>query len=288
MSKSVFLNQAIKGKNTWWRTILVVFSIVIGQVLGTVGFELYYIGSNPQLSPKEILEISSRSDISTFTEVLVIFLVTLLLFWACHAWLHKRSAKSTVFAGANFSWRLYFQGFLSYTLILFIVLLLTSQKELNTFVSNFSPEKFMPLALLGFVSFGIQSFTEEVLFRGYAFQLISRNKIPMIVAIIIQSVIFGLLHLPSGIANCLNATAIGITFSFITIWHNRIEYVSGAHNANNLMIALVIGGIGKELNKPFDPTINIPDMLISISSMIILLYFAYKQGNKGQLEKIID
>jgi uncharacterized protein len=288
MNNSVFLNQASLGTNKWWRTILVILSIILGQVIGTVGFELYYIKTHPEKSFAEILDIGSRGDISTFTEVLIIFLATLLTFWGAHKWLHKRTAKSTIYAGNQFNWKLYFQGFLTYTVILFATLLLTSQKELLAFVNNFTIAKFVPLAVLGFVSFGIQSFTEEVLFRGYVFQIVSRNKIPMLAAIIIQAVIFGLLHLPSGVANCFNAIAIGVTFGFVTIWHNRIEYAAGAHNANNFMIAILLGDIGESLTKPFDPDLNLPDLALSILSMGVLLYFAYKLGNKGQLENIID
>jgi membrane protease YdiL (CAAX protease family) len=288
LTNSTFLNLASLGTNKWWRTILVVLSMILGQVIGALGYELNYIRTHPDLSIKQILDVGSRGDIATFSEILAVFLVTLLTFWASYQFLHKRKASTTIFAGSKFSWRLYFQGFFTYTLIIIGVLLLTSQKELTAFVTNFTIEKFVTTALIGFVAFGIQSFTEEVLFRGYVFQMLSRFRWPIVWPVAMQAIIFGLLHLPSGVNNWISATAIGFTFGMITLWHNRLEFAAGAHNANNLMIAVVIGDIGKELSKGFDPTINGPDLLTSFVSMLLLAYFAYKLGNKGNLAKVID
>ena len=288
LTNSVFLNLARDGKNKWWRTLLVILSMIVGQVVGTLGFELYYYTSMASRPITELQEIGKRGDISFFSEILVIFLATLLCFWISFQFLHKRKAASTIFAGRKFNWKLYFQGFFCYALILIPLIVITEQKSISDFVTGFTLAKFIPLLVLGFVTFGIQSFTEEVLFRGYVFQMINLNKISLGWVIFIESLIFGLLHLPSGYNSFVNATLIGIVFSFITIWHNRIEFASGAHNANNLLIALIIGDIGKSMSEPFDPNFKGIDILTSFITMIILGYIGYKLGNRGKLANLID
>ena len=288
MTNSVFLNLARTGNNKWWRTVLVILSIILGQVIGSFAFEIYYIKTNPGLSIAEILNFSKRGDYNTFSEILVVFLTCLALFWFAFRFLHKRKPKTTIFAGSKFNWRLYLQGFFAYAIIIAIVIIFTNQKELSQFITNFNLQKFVPLAIFGFIAFGVQSFTEEVLFRGYLFQMLSLTKLNTTFAIAIESIIFGLLHLPSGISNFINAVLIGVVLSLITLWHNRIEFAAGAHNANNLMIALIIGNIGKTLTDPYDSALKSIDVVTGILSMIAIGYIAYRLGNKGNLTQTID
>ncbi|MFY7733747.1 MAG: CPBP family intramembrane glutamic endopeptidase, partial [Bacteroidia bacterium] len=149
----------------------------------------------------------------------------------------------------NINWKMYFIGFLAWGNLLFIGLLISDYKKFEVFLANFNASHFLILFLLGFVAIGIQSFFEEILVRGYFLQGLHLRIKNMAMLIIVNGLIFGVLHFGYGIESFLSSWIFGIVFAIIVVLQNRIEFVAGAHNANNLLLSLVFLDLSEATNE---------------------------------------
>ena len=95
---------------------------------------------------------------------------------------------------------------------------------------------FMLASCFGYL--GVALF-EEGLFRGYMMQVILR-RMPILLAIIIQAVVFGLIHYsnysgqPHALVKILDAILIGLIFGIIVVKMKSIMLVIGFHLMNNV------------------------------------------------------
>jgi membrane protease YdiL (CAAX protease family) len=196
---------------------------------------------------------------------------------------------SLVNTTGSFSWSLYFKGFILYSIIGFLVNLLTEYKLFQVFMQNFNFANFVLIFIVGFIFIGIQSFFEEILLRGYILQGLSLKIKKTIILICINGAIFALLHLGYGLGGFISSFAFGITFALITIWQNRIEFSAGVHNANNLILGVFFVDLNEELNAKFQWSINWMDLSLELISFAILLIIVYKFLRKNNnLSKSIE
>lgn len=96
---------------------------------------------------------------------------------------------------------------------------------------------FVLFALLGL---GVQTFAEELVFRGFLTQaLLLAFKRPAPAAVL-SGVVFGLLHIPNGGPQFVNAVIFGTVASLIAIRLGGIAFTFGVHLANNLFASAVV------------------------------------------------
>jgi CAAX protease family protein len=124
-------------------------------------------------------------------------------------------------------------GFLFISLIIGILVILGLVKELkfNTLLS-FSSLSYVFLFLLGFI---IQGSTEEILFRGWLFQLTGKKYKPW-VGILVTSLLFSALHCANSGINAiaiLNLLLYSILLATIVLYDKNIWRVCGWHAAFN-------------------------------------------------------
>lgn len=268
--KNNFLENASLGKNEWWRYALTILSAV--AVIAIVNILIH------QMLPSIKLLFPDNNygkDLFMFCLVLLIFGVAIIAFMFTAHKLHKRSIMSFISNQNKFNWKSYFAGFLSWGGILFLSLLVVDYEKFETFLANFNPNHFLILFLLGFVAIGIQSFFEEIVLRGYLLQGLYLRIKNLGLLIIINALIFGLLHFGYGIQSFLSSLIFGVAFALIVMLQNRIEFVSGAHNANNLLLSLVFLDLSDAANEQFSWTINWVDFGLNIVSLILLIGLVY-------------
>jgi membrane protease YdiL (CAAX protease family) len=126
------------------------------------------------------------------------------------------------------------------------------------------------------LAFGVQSFFEEIVVRGYLLQGLHLHIKNLALLVIINSLIFGLLHFGYGLDSFLSSWMLGIAFAIIVIIQNRIEFVSGAHNANNLSLALVFVDLSKAINEQFSWAINWINFIFYMVALLLLVGFVIK------------
>lgn len=190
-----------------------------------------------------------------------------------------RPFSSYASSRGGFNVKLYFKA-LIIPLILYIVYEIVNVFVVGTKGTNHFSIIFFILVL---ICVPLQCIAEEFAFRGLIMQSIgSWVKIPLLV-IVIQSVIFALLHGYNSLG-VIEVFIMGIFYGFFTWKTNGIEVSSALHTVNNLVIAIVVMfGLEKTTS-----TIEPVDLLTSIVFQVAICAILYYVGNKtnwfGEIE----
>jgi membrane protease YdiL (CAAX protease family) len=289
----MFIEQAYKGNNEWWR-------VLVTSLMASGIFILNFIAF--LILPKETIESSYEMMKSMPKSLSLImnlapFLVLLALLFTLVYTLHQRnilslttSRKSVDFKRILFSFGL----IVVLTLVPFAISYFFDNSDI---VWNFHPVKFLILFVISIVLFPFQIGFEEYLFRGYLMQqigIVAKNRwMPLL----ITSVFFGLFHSANpevaemGFGVMFFYIGTGFLLGIMTLMDEGMELSLGFHLGNNLMAALLITSdysalqtdavfrmSGKENSAD---TLNemIISMLIIYPIIIVLLAKKYKWNN---------
>jgi membrane protease YdiL (CAAX protease family) len=270
--ESNFLENATLGKNKWWQYLISILSAIV--VIAVVNIAIHQLmPSIKPLFPDGEFGNILRNNIF----FLIIFGFALIVFMLVFKNIHKRSILSLINNDSSFSWKLYLNGFVIWAILMLLYgLLISNFKLFDGLTKEISTTHFLIIVVTGFISIGVQSFFEEVLIRGYFLQGLHLKIKKVLLLIFINSLIFGLLHFGYGLGSFLSSWFFGIAMVTIVIFQNRIEFVSGVHNANNLVIALFFWNIeSDDLERTF-LSVDWYPLLFRIIILIISVGLSYK------------
>lgn len=266
-----FLENTHLGTNKWWQYIASILSTILVSIIANLVLRQII----PQI--KSFLPANDfGKGLLTFLLILILFGVALICFLYSATKLHKRAGMTFISIYKKFSWWQYFGGFITWGSILFISLLVSEYQNFEAFKNNFNPENFTILLFVGFLAIGVQSFFEELIFRGYILQGLHLKIRKTNVLIIINGLLFGILHFGYGLESFLSSWIFGIAFALIVILQKRIEFVAGAHNANNLLLSLIFVDLSEAINEKFIWTIHWLDLILQLIALVILVGIVYK------------
>lgn len=265
-----FLKNAQNGKNQWWRYTLVIICVVVSIIISNV------ILNNllPQIKPL-FPDNQFGKDLGMLVLIFIVFGLALITFMLAFQKIHQRKAFSLINLGKKFNWFLYCQGFLVWGVLLFVSALITDYQGFDNFLEGFNLYNLLILAFASIISIGIQSFFEEIIVRGYWLQGMSlriKNIIPLV---IINGLIFGLLHLGYSLGSFISTWIFGVVFGLIVLKQNRIEFASGVHLANNVVLSLFFLDLGDALHQDFSWEINWIELSIELLFFMLLLLWTY-------------
>lgn len=269
--ESNFIENATLGRNKWWQYVLSILSAVVVIIVVNIAIR-QVLPSIKSFFPDN----DFGKDLFTFSLVFVIFGLALFAFMFSASKLHQRTKMSFITNTNNFSWKLYFSGFLTWGSFIFMGSLISDYQKFEVFIANFNINHFAVLLLIGFLAIGVQSFFEELVIRGYFLQGLHLRVKKVTLLILVNALIFGVLHFGYGLESFLSSWAFGIAFAVIVILQNRIEFASGAHNANNLLLSLVFLDLSEVTNEAFSWTINWVDFTLHIIALLLLVGLSYK------------
>jgi membrane protease YdiL (CAAX protease family) len=86
----------------------------------------------------------------------------------------------------------------------------------------------------------LAALAEEMIFRGWMMQQIGAFTRNVVVILVINGLLFSLIHLDPNADAVLARAATGIAFGWIVLRTGGLEFAAGAHMANNLLITLFI------------------------------------------------
>lgn len=294
----MFINQAYKGNNEWWR-VLITTLLTVGVFVAN--FIMVFMMSKEEMdkvyeSMREIPNnLSLLANLSPF-----IFLLALLFLLV--RVLHKRNELSLTTSREKVDFKRFFFSF-GLTVLLALVTFAISYFIDSTAVEwNFNPLKFSILLFLSLLLFPFQVGFEEYLFRGYLMQqigIIAKNRwFPLVVT----SVLFGLFHSANpevaqmGFGVMVFYIGTGFLLGIMTLMDESLELAFGFHLGNNLMAALLITSDFSAIHtdavfkysgaeKPVD---MLSEMIVSIAIVypIILFIFAKKYDWKHWKAKL--
>jgi len=231
-----YLDIASRGRNSPLRYILavllaLVLSILIGAVV-LVALQFTHLAP-PDLSAQVL---QPKNPVPFFIVNGVIFGLVAAGF-ALGARL-VQGKRFTDLIGV-WSWRAVATGFGLWVVLLVIAALVDFAMAPKGFRLTAGPGT-AELALAAAAGLALQTFTEELVFRGYATQgllLAFRRPLP---ACVVSGLIFGSLHIPNGVPQAISATAFGMVLAWIAIRQAGIAFTFGLHFANNLFGAVVL------------------------------------------------
>ena len=250
MKENIFLYACQLGKRTSFRSYLVGSIFIVGfALLGQLpymGFLYFKTGLEgiTSKSHEELMKILP-SNLNFF----LLMLSFLAAFIGCKVVLekwHKRSFLSALTSRKKFDLSRFFFAFGVYGSFMAFITFLQYKTNPELFELQFEITPFFTLLILTIIFIPIQSAVEEIVFRGYLMQgFCTLSKNPLF-ALIMTSVIFGVLHLTNPEFNqyglLLLTTYIGTGFFFglISIIDKGTELAIGFHTANNFLGCVLV------------------------------------------------
>jgi uncharacterized protein len=301
----MFIEQAIKIENKFWKYIVGSLVIIIissfGQApfAGAIFLKAYLEGKDfTKLDEKQMM---TYLDLNlTLFLLMLTFVFGLLGIYIVIKNLHKQTVLSLTTSRKAVDWSRFWFSFLLWGSITVISTLALYFEAPENFVLNFKLVPFLILFVLGIILIPLQTSCEEYVFRGYLMQgfgNLARNRwFPLVMT----SVIFGGMHYfnpeVEKMGNIVMIYYIGTGFmlGIMTLMDEGMELALGFHAANNLVSALLVTAdwsafqthsILKDISEPsagFD--IIAP---VFIVYPIILFIFSKKYGWTNWKEKLI-
>jgi membrane protease YdiL (CAAX protease family) len=238
----MFINQAYKGDNTWWRVLI---TTVLTAGVFIANFIAYFIMSKEEMDKvyKSMSEIPNNLSLLINLSPFIFLLALLFLLVRV---VHKRSVLSLTTSRNKVDYK---KIIFSFALIVFITIAtfaISYSMDSSNILWNFDPLKFTVLFAISMLLFPFQIGFEEYLFRGYLMQqigIIAKNKwFPLL----ITSIVFGLFHSANpevasmGFGVMIFYIGTGFFLGIMTLMDESLELALGFHLGNNLMAALLI------------------------------------------------
>ena len=215
--------------------------------------------------------------------------------------LHRRSWTEVINGTKRVRWSRFFFGFVAYGIISIILFAISYFTEPENVEFRFEPVKFFIMLIIAVLFIPMQATMEEFTFRGYLAQGVASWTKSRWWALIIPSVLFGLMHFANPEVAEYGFWAmmpqyifLGFMFGVMSILDDGIELAMGVHTVNNLLGSVLITYEASVLQtyalfelKDINPA---EDLLPAvITGLILLAIFAvkYKWNFKILNQKVV-
>lgn len=238
----MYLEQFKKDSNSILKYVPFVFCFIGFMALNIIVSGIMEVDSGAMLQDY----VDRLGKNITFFIVLVPFVFFLLLLLVWWLLIHKYSIKQLTTARSKVDWKRIYFAFFVWILMNLAVFGISYFLDPQSFSFNFNYKAFVPLAVIALIFVPIQTSFEEYFFRGYFMQFsayVTKNKFA---ALIITSVIFGLMHLSNpevtsmGLVIMIFYIGCGFMLGITTLMDDGLELALGFHAANNLLGALLL------------------------------------------------
>ena len=294
----MYIQQAYKGKNDWWRYLTTFFILIIAQVIGSipiyVAASFNSISGNASESFQETLNPESLG-LSQNTGLVFMMLPWVLTFFALLLsirFIHEQKIVAIFSAYHKFNWKKFFFAFGAWALMLIVAEMVYYILNPQQYVFNYDPSTFFPLLFISFLLIPLQAGAEELYFRGnlmQGFGIWSRSRV---FALVITSLIFGALHFTNpevkqfGLGISMGYyIGFGLFMGILVIIDGGLEMPLAIHAINNIYGSAIVGYEGSVLQTPslFKATqYNPAAMLILFLAAAIFYLLVAKQVFKWQ------
>ena len=247
-----FIQQAYKGENEWWAYLITIIILFFGwQFIGVIpliGTAFYYANDTSEFMASANNSFSTLGINSNLYLLLIIFtfLAGLLSLFFGVKMIHKRKIISTITSRNKVDLGRIFYAFSIWAIIGVIMIAVGYFMSPEDYVWNFKPLPFFILVVISFLFLPIQTSMEEILFRGYLMQGFGTWFKKSFVALIVTSVIFGLLHGLNpeveklGWISMVYYIGTGLVLGIFTLMDEGTELALGFHAANNIIAAVLV------------------------------------------------
>ena len=293
-----FLELALgKGNQFWKYLVVLVVSFVGASIVGSIplaviiGIKMAQSGdvtTTIDITNLGALGISSNLGLFLMMLPLVLGLFVLIgLIWLFH---NKRSYKKTINGTKRVRWNRVAMGAACWASLMLAYYAVDYALNPSNYVFQFNLSSFIPLVIISLLLIPLQTSFEELSFRGYFAQGMAALTKNRWAALIVPSVIFGLIHITNpevkefGFWIAMPQYILfGMVFGLVSILDDGIELAMGVHAANNVFLSLFITHSSSALQTSAVFSVNEIDpvkelVVLSIMAVVLVLFF-YKKYN---------
>lgn len=248
-----FFENARVGKNHWLRYVAVLaVGYLVSQILVILSIVVAAIADR-----QAFRKMFGNVDVDAFLDTIPGFIAGMLTFvaWMGATWwlfklLHKRERITLISGEKKFRKKNFFMGMGAFA-IAYGVFCLVGMPLLSSVIDTnfqFNGGKYFAFVAIALIFLPFQTGCEELIFRGYlmqGFALCTKSKVW---ALVITSVVFGLMHGYNGPVEEYGFLAaipvyifIGLELGLFAILSDGIELPWGIHYATNLIAFTIIG-----------------------------------------------
>ncbi len=300
-----FIQQAYKGKNKWssyLATILLIFlaSQILGGIPMGIAAAYYTITSGSSIGGDLIKSLLNMGINRNLLLVLIIFsfaMALVALLWSVKI-IHRRKIITVLTSRKKLDRNRILFAFIIWFVItatfIFVPYFLS-----DDLVWNFKPIPFLILTLISFFLLPMQTSFEEVFFRGYLMQGFGTWLKRPWIALVITSVMFGLMHFANpeveklGMGIMVFYIGTGLVLGLMTLFDEGLELALGFHAANNIASAILATSTWSALQTDAllidtsEPTLTWSSYFpVFVLYPLIILIFSKKYGWKNWKEKL--
>jgi hypothetical protein len=238
----MFIEQAYKGNNTWWRVVITAL-LTTGIFIGN--FIMFFMMSDKQMKAAYDLMKDIPNNLGLVINLIPFVFLLGMLFLLVY-FLNERNVITLTTSREKVDFK---RILFSFTLIVFISVLgfaASYYVDNSNIIWNFHPVKFFILLAISLLLFPFQIGLEEYLFRGYLMQqigIVFKNRwFPLL----FTSIVFGLFHSANpevaemGFGVMIFYIGTGLLLGIMTLMDDSLELALGFHLGNNLMASILI------------------------------------------------
>lgn len=264
-----FLALVGPSERRWWRVLVVVLgggalaflaSIVVSGVALVASAILFAddLGGSFGAAIETLTQARGGRPLTSYlAELSTIglgFAAALAVFLLVASRVYRRPVLSFLTATGRFRWRAVASGFLvTCPLILAVIgieVMRSPPPETAPLLRDEIVGAKLAYAAGATVFLFLAAFAEEAVFRGWAQQQVRAFTRRLWVILLVPGVLFSLAHADPNIDAFLVRAAMGVAWGWIALRTEGVEFTSGAHLANNLMISFFLMPITFEPPKP--------------------------------------
>lgn len=294
----MFLMQAFKRGNEFWKYIVGSIIIIVASSLGQIPVSLLLVGNNLKQGRGLVMDTTKMYNGLNLNLVLFLllfsFVIALIAIILVVKKLHGQNIKEIITSRYRADRKRIFFAFILWAVISAGTIVITYFTEPGKYILQFDPVNFAILFIISVVMIPIQTTVEEMVFRGYLMQgfgLLAKNRwFPLV----LTSVIFGSLHLLNpeaekmGYIVSVYYIGTGLFLGIITLMDEGTELAIGFHAANNLVAALLVTAdwtvfqtysVFKDVSEPSAGFDIIIPVLIIYPLLIFIFSKKYKWNN---------
>ena len=261
----------------WWRWVLATFVILSLWVYGSA-LITYALHAVPSTHPWQVL----LHDLATFVPFLI---ATPLVWW----YATRRPVAELINTRGRIDARRILHGFVAWFALSGLATLVDWRLHPGSYRGTFNASVFLPFALVTLVLLPVQSWAEELFFRGWILRWSTSLRLPA--QVVLNGLVFALPHLGNPEASQQTLLAFGSWFllgagwAYASIRDGGIEVSMGAHLANNAFSLLLVGYDGAVLPTSAVFTTSSLDLsatFVSLVCVVPLFALVTRRGRRPQ------
>ena len=241
-------------RNKWyWYIIVLVLCFIVANTIGSIPLFIVMITSimksgidfsalsNTQFS---FSDMDKNVVLFAMLFVFAVMFISIILFVKLF---HGRTWTEVINGTKRVRWSRFFFGFVVYGIISIVLFTISYFTEPENIEFCFEPVKFFILLIIAMLFIPMQASMEEFAFRGYIAQGVASWTKSRWWALIIPSVLFGLMHVANPEVKEYGFWVmmpqyifLGFMFGFMSILDDGIELAMGVHTVNNLLSSVLV------------------------------------------------